>query len=28
VIFKHSQNIMRLLEGRENRLSFNKKDKA
>lgn len=28
VIYKHSQNIMRLLEGRENRLSFNKKDKA
>jgi len=28
VILKHDQNILRLLEKRENRLSFKKKDKS
>jgi len=28
VIYKHRQNIQRLLAGRENRLDFHKKDRA
>lgn len=28
VIYKHNQNILRLLEGKENRLSFRKKDES